>query len=141
DAGIAPCSRKCGGTRRRRSRGVGAALEDTLLVDWLEAEGPEFRDPGIQLDAGKRARGGNNSDPIAGPERAGLAHALREPRHFGRNRLMLVAAENGTQRGATEWKRTWRRQKPFFCLPLARECILDTLHRQHTVLNRVNHRL
>ena len=56
--------------------------------------------PGVELLALERAGGRDHGDPVAGPQGAGLAHRLGEPRHLGRNRLMLVAAERRAQRRA-----------------------------------------
>src|SRR3954469_5211203 len=135
DARIAPCPRKRGGTRRRRTARIDAAFEDTLLVDRFEAEGSQFGDTGIELSTREGTRRGDNGNAIAGLEGARFAHGLREPRHLGSDRLMLVAAKEGPQRSTTQWQRTWWCQKALLDAALSRERVFDPFQRQYTLLD------
>ena len=112
DGRILPRPEKRGGSHVRRAGDVSLACENAVLVDGLEPERPDLGDPGVEFLTLERAGGRYHGDPVAGPQRAGLAHRLGEPRHLGRDRLMLVAAERRAQRRAAERLGPCRREEP-----------------------------
>src|SRR5262249_47424782 len=64
-------------TERRRADegfagGIARAREDRLVVHRLVTEASQLGDAGVELEARERARGGDESDPIARSERARL---------------------------------------------------------------------
>src|SRR5512133_1338573 len=71
----------------------------------------------------------------------GFSMWLGEPRHFGRDRLVLVAPEDGTQRGTGRRLLPRRRQEALLDASMPRQCVLDALQRQAPLLHRIDDRL
>ena len=138
DVRVVPGSRERCGPDFGGAGDIALSSEDALLEDRFEAEGPELDEAGLELLALERAGRRHHGDPVAGPQRARLAHQLDEPRHLGGNRLMLVAAEGGAQRRAGQGPRPRRRQEPFLDAAVARQRILDALQRKRLVLDRAD---
>src|SRR4029450_5367410 len=68
----------------------------------------------------------------------GFNMRLGEPRHLGRHCLVLLAPENGTERGARLRLRARRGEETLLDAAMARQRVLDALHRNAPVLDRVH---
>ncbi len=113
--------------------------EDAVVVHRFESERADLGNPGFELVALEGTGGRDHGDAIAGPQGAGLAHRLGEPRHLGGNRLMLVAAQCRPQRRPGQGTGPRRREKTLLHAAMARHGILDPLERQRPLLHRVDH--
>ena len=128
-----------GARRRARSPAEPARYavtrEDVFVVHRLETERAQLADAGVELFSGEWTgwrddgdRGLRAGAPVA------CACGYANLRHFGGDRLVLVAAEHRAQRRPFKRHggRGCDREKPLLHPPMARQRVLDACQRQRS---------